>query len=60
MQRNQKWRKLEAGRKVTCNGCLRPTVKGVSRVMRYILFFFCPACWAHREECEEHMRRCAL
>ena len=48
------------GRKIPCNRCGHNTVKGAARVMRKILFFFCPECWADRKACEEQMRACAL
>lgn len=50
-------RKVLVGRKITCNGCCHKTVKGQARVMRKILFFFCPKCWADRRACEIHMDR---
>ncbi len=45
------------GRKITCNRCCHKTVKGQARVMRKILFFFCPKCWADRRACEIHMHK---
>jgi hypothetical protein len=43
------------GRKILCCGCNHLTVKGVSRVMRKVLFFFCPECWEDRRACEIQM-----
>ena len=43
------------GRKILCNRCLHLTVKGTARVMRKVLFFFCPDCWTQRRECEIQM-----
>ena len=40
------------GRKITCNKCGQKTVKGAARVMRKVLFFFCPDCWRDRRACE--------
>jgi hypothetical protein len=45
------------GRKITCNMCERKTVAGASRVMRKVLFFFCPGCWFDRRSCEIFMDR---
>ena len=50
---------LPAGRPITCNRCEHKTVKGAARVMRKVLFFFCPKCWHDRGACEEFMRRVA-
>lgn len=50
-------RRLLVGRKIECNGCGGHTVTGAGRVMRKILFFFCPDCWADRRACEELMDR---
>ena len=44
------------GRIVQCNKCWhRFRGKGASRVMRKMLFFFCPPCWSNRNACEELM-----
>lgn len=44
------------GRKIKCNRCNRLTVKGTARVMRAVLFFFCPECWLHdRAGCDAQM-----
>ena len=43
------------GRKITCNHCGHKTVKGAARVMRKVLFFFCPKCWANRRDRELEM-----
>jgi hypothetical protein len=48
---------LGPGRKVICNACLQWTVQGASRVMRKMLFFFCPTCWSDRRACEVLMDR---
>jgi hypothetical protein len=45
-------RRPMVGRKIKCNGCLHVTVKGAARVMRKVLFFFCPDCWSDRRKCE--------
>lgn len=50
-----RFRKRLVGRKVKCNGCEMPTVEGAARVMRKILFFFCPHCWSDRRACEIQM-----
>jgi hypothetical protein len=50
-------RKILVGRKITCNRCAHKTVKGTARVMRKVLFFFCPKCWADRHACELQMNR---
>jgi hypothetical protein len=44
-----------AGRKIKCNGCGHTTVTGAGRVMRKIVFFFCPKCWKDRRGCELQM-----
>lgn len=49
------FRRRLVGRKITCNRCCHKTVKGQARVMRKVLFFFCPKCWANRRACEEQM-----
>ena len=52
-------RKL-VGRKIVCNHCSHLTVKGTARVLRKILFFFCPTCWLNdREGCDQQMRAAA-
>ena len=43
------------GRKIHCNKCIHVTVKGAARVMRKVLFFFCPVCWSDRRSCEIFM-----
>lgn len=43
------------GRLILCNRCERKTVKGAARVMRKVLFFFCPKCWEDRRACEVFM-----
>jgi hypothetical protein len=49
-------RKLLIGRKIICNHCSHRTVQGTARVMRKILFFFCPACWLNdRAGCDAQM-----
>ena len=53
------FRPLPAGRRITCNHCLRKTVKGTARVMRSVLFFFCRSCWNDRAACEAQMREAA-
>ena len=47
--------RLLVGRKIVCNLCCHKTVKGSARVMRKVLFFFCPSCWQDRRRCEQHM-----
>jgi hypothetical protein len=37
---------------VLCSGCEHLTVKGTTRVMKKLLFFFCPDCWRDRRACE--------
>ena len=49
-------RKPLVGRKIICNHCERKTIKGAARVMRKVLFFFCPQCWRNRDACENQMR----
>jgi hypothetical protein len=45
-------------RKILCYRCVKIfRGKGASRVMRKVLFHFCPKCWRNREACEEHMRK---
>ena len=51
-----RFRKRQVGRKVICMRCELPTVKGAARVMRKLLFFFCPKYWSDREACEQHMQ----
>lgn len=45
-------RRKRGGRLVTCSGCSHKTVAGTTRVMRKIVFHFCPACWIDRRRCE--------
>ncbi len=52
------YRKPLIGRKIVCNKCGHRTVKGAARVMRKLLFFFCPSCWADRRSCEQFMAKC--
>ena len=50
--------KPQVGRKIVCNHCCHRTVKGAARVMRKVLFFFCPDCWMRkRAECNEQMMK---
>jgi hypothetical protein len=53
----EEMRKNLVGRKIVCNGCGHTTVKGAARVMRKLLFFFCPSCWEDRRACEQQMDR---
>jgi hypothetical protein len=47
-------------RPVKCNKCFHIfRGKGMSRVMRKILFHFCAKCWRDRNACEELMRKVA-
>ena len=48
-------------RPIGCHRCSRVFREGgVGRVMRKLVFFFCPVCWLDRDACEEFMRRVAL
>ena len=43
-------------RAILCNKCARIfRSKGISRVMRKVVFHFCAKCWADRERCETFM-----
>lgn len=43
-------------RKIVCSHCSKVFLgRGASRVMRFVLFHFCPRCWMNRKACEEQM-----
>jgi len=49
-------RKPMVGRKLTCSQCAHRTVKGTMRVLRSVVFVFCPDCWIDKHEaCEAQM-----
>ena len=44
-------------RPILCDKCSRIfRGGGMTRVMRKIMFHFCPRCWRDREACEMYMR----
>lgn len=50
----------KTGRRILCDKCV--TVfrgAGMTRVMRKVVFQFCPRCWSNRGSCEAHMVRVA-
>lgn len=47
-------------RPITCNMCAKVfRGAGASRVLRKVLFFFCPRCWVNRMLCEAFMKQVA-
>lgn len=49
-----------SGRKVRCSRCPFNTVRGVTRVLRHVVFHFCPSCWLRNHaECEDLMQKSA-
>ena len=50
--------KCRVGRRILCDMCSNVFQgAGQSRVMRKVVFHFCPKCWANRRACEVHMDR---
>ena len=50
----------KTGRRILCDKCCTTfRGAGMTRVMRKIVFHFCPRCWADRGSCEAYMVRIA-